>query len=102
MRTFGLEGEALREARERLVDGWLSTYLRGLDQLLTRGGGRYFADGRLTIADLKAFVQTRSLSSGHLDHVPTDIVQRLAPGLVEHRERIGAEEIVTAYYATRA
>ena len=47
MRTFGLEGEALREARERLVDGWLSTYLRGLDQLLTRGGGRYFADDRL-------------------------------------------------------
>ncbi len=100
--TFGLEGDVLRAAREKLVDGWLTTFLRGLDQLLTRGGGGYFADNRLTMADLKSFVQTRSLSKGVLDHVPSDIVQSVAPGLAEHLKRMEAEPIVTAYYASRA
>ena len=102
VQTFGLEGDELRLAREKLVDGWLTTLLRGIDQLLTRGGGRYFADNRLTMADLKSFVQTRSLSSGKLDHVPSDIVQRVAPGLAQHLERIEVEPIVAAYYASRA
>lgn len=102
VRTFGLEGEELRLAREKFVDGWLSVYLRGLDELLTRGGGEYFAGNSLTVADLKAFVQTRSLRTGTLDHVPTDIVERLAPGLVEHQKRIEADPRVVAYYASRS
>lgn len=100
--TFGLQGEELRLARARLVDGWLSVYLRGLDELLARGGGEYFADNALTVADLKAFVQTRSLRSGNFDHIPTDLVQRLAPGLVEHQERIEGDPRVSAYYASRS
>jgi len=102
VKTFGLQGEELRLAREKLVAGWLTTYLRGMEQLLTRGGGKYFADNRLTIADLKAFVSTRSLRSGTLDHVPTDLLSRLAPGLAKHLERIEADPVVTAYYASRA
>jgi len=102
VRTFGLQGEELRLAREKLVDGWLSVYLRGLNDLLARGGGEYFADNRLTVADLKAFVQTRSLRSGNLDYVPTDLVQRLAPRLVEHQQRIEGDPRVVAYYATRS
>ncbi len=102
VRTFGLEDDELRQAREKLTDGWLTTFLRGLDELLTRGGGQYFADNRLTIADLKSFVQTRSLRAGTLDHVPTDIVPRVAPGLADHLARIEAEAVVTAYYASRA
>ncbi len=101
VQTFGLQDEELRLAREKLVDGWLSVYLQGLDELLARGGGEYFADNELTVADLKAFVQTRSLRSGNLDYVPTDLVQRLAPGLVEHQERIEGDPRVAAYYASR-
>ncbi len=101
VRTFGLEGEELKCAREALVDGWLTVYLRGLDELLVRGGGVYFADHRLTVADLKAFVQTRSLSEGILDHVPTDIVERIAPRLVEHKERVENDPRVVAYYNSR-
>ena len=102
VQTFGLQKEELRLAREKLVEGWLSVYLRGLDELLARGGGQYFADNGLTMADLKTFVQIRSLCSGTLDHVPTNLVQRLAPGLVEHQERIEGDPRVAAYYATRA
>jgi len=100
--TFGLQGDELRKAREELADGWLTIYLRGLGELLARGGGEYFANNGLTVADLKAFVQTRWLRSGSLDHVPTDLVQRVAPGLVEHQELIESDPRVVAYYASRA
>jgi glutathione S-transferase len=99
--TFGLEGEELQKAREKLADGWLSTYVRGLGELLARGG-EYFADDRLTVADLKTFVLVRWLRSGNLDHIPTDLVDRLAPGLVEHQQRVENDPVVTAYYAARA
>lgn len=100
--TFGLQGDELREAREKLASGWLSIYVRGLDELLARGGGEYFADNALTVADLKAFVEIRWLRSGDLDHIPADLVDRLAPALVEHQERVANDPRVTAYYASRA
>ena len=99
--TFGMTGEELRLAREQLAGGWIPVFLRGLEQLLVRGGGTWFADNRLTMADLKTFVDTRWLSSGALDHVPTDLVQRHAPGLVEHLERVAKDPQVLAYYASR-
>ena len=101
VQTFGLQGKEFEEARKKLVDGWLTTILSGLEELLQRGGGHYFANNEMTIADLKAFVQTRSLCSGILDHVPKDIVQRLAPGLFSHMQRIEADPRVVAYYASR-
>jgi len=97
-RTFGLKGDELKQAREELVNGRLTTYIKGLDDLLVRGGGRYFADGCMTVADLKVFVETRNLAKGTLDHVPTDIVEGLAPALAEHRDRIANDPGVVAYY----
>ena len=99
--TFGLEGDALKEARETLVDGWLSTFVKGIGELLERGGD-YFAGDQLTVADLKVFFTTRWLTSGTLDHVPTDLVEKLAPNLLEHMARIEAEPVVTAYYESKA
>jgi len=99
--TFSMQGDELKAARQKLVDGWITTYVRGLGELLKRGGGKYFAGDRLTIADLKAFLITRWLTAGSLDHVPTDLVQRLAPELVEHEKRVAADPVVTAYYASR-
>lgn len=98
--TFGLEGEELKAAREQLVEGWLTTFVKGLGDILDRGGD-YFADNRLTIADVKVFTITRWLRSGMLDHVPTDLVDRLAPNLVAHQERVEAHPVVTAYYESR-
>ena len=98
-RTYGLQGDALKQARTELVEGRLTTYIKGLDGLLARGGGRFFAEGRMTVADLKVFVATRSLAKGVLDHVPTDIVEELAPALAEHRDRIANDPRVLAYYA---
>ena len=102
VQTFGLEGDELKAAREKLTEGWISVFINGLAEILQRGGGEYFADKRLTVADLKVYVQIRSLRAGTLDHVPTDLVDKLAPSLVQHAERVGSDSIVTAYYASRA
>ncbi|MDH3375076.1 MAG: glutathione S-transferase family protein [Gammaproteobacteria bacterium] len=102
VQSFGLEGDELKAAREKLAAGWLSIFVKGLAEILERAGGDYFADNRLTVADLKVYVQIRSLRAGKLDHIPTDLVDKLAPSLVKHEERIGNAPIVTAYYAARA
>lgn len=99
--TFGMTGEPLKTAREALVAGPLAMYLKWLDARLVKQGGDYFADHRFTIADLKVFVFTRSLGSGHLDHVPTTLVQDVAPNLYAHIARICSESKVAAYYAGR-
>jgi len=99
--TFGLEGDELKAAREKLADGWLSVFLKGLNEMLERGGD-YFAESRLTVADLKVVGIAQWLMSGQLDHIPTDIVERLAPLLVGHAQRVSQEPIVTAYYAARS
>lgn len=100
--TMFLKGDEQRKAREELADGWMTVFLRGLGELLERGGGQYFADQRLTVADLKVLFQTRWLRSGTLDHVPTDIVDRVAPNLVEHQARIEDDSVIRSYYESRA
>ncbi len=102
VRTLMLEGDALKAARDELREGWLTTFLKGYAALLERGGGTYFADGRLTVADLKVFVQVRSLRNGGLEHIPADFVDELTPALAAHADRVALEPIVKAYYDSRA
>jgi len=97
--TFGMEGDALKAAREELADGWFTVYTNGISKLLERGGGQYFAGNQLTVADLKVHVMFRMIISGNLDHIPADFVEKLAPNLVEHSQRIANEPKVLAYYA---
>jgi glutathione S-transferase len=97
--TFGLTGDALKEARTALVDGPLPLYLGWLQSQLQAHGGEFFADHRLTVADLKVFVFLRGLSSGRLDHVPTDLVEKVAPLLNAHVQRIAQTPAVLQYYA---
>ena len=99
--TFGLEGDELKAAREELVDGWMTTFIKGLGELIERGGD-YFADNRLTVADLKVAGLVQWLNSGHLDHVPSDLVERLAPALNEHARRVFDQPVVKAYYAAQS
>lgn len=97
--TIGLTGEALKDARDALVKGPLPLYLGWLQTQLQAHGAQYFADQRLTIADLKVFVFVRGLNSGRLDHVPTDLVEQVAPLLNTHQRRIAQTPAVVQYYA---
>lgn len=100
--TFGLQGEALKAAREALAQDTLPRYLRWLQQQLDNHGGAYLADNRLTIADLKALVVLRWLGSGKLDHIPADLLATAAPGLAAYADRIAATPAIVQYYAQRA
>lgn len=96
--TLGLEGEALKNAREQLVAGPVTQLLNWLNARLAKQAGEYFADSRLTIADLKVFVFVQWLCSGMLDHIPTTLVQDLAPALLAHLERVTSDPKIQSYY----
>jgi glutathione S-transferase len=98
--TFRMTGEEQKEARLALVNGAMPMYLAWLQSRLIAQGGEYFADNRLTVADLKVFVDVRGLNSGRLDHVPTDLVKKLAPALNAHMQRIAGLPAVLQYYAS--
>jgi len=97
--TFRMSGEEQKAARLALVHGYMPVYLAWLQQRLLAQGGEFFADGRLTVADLKVFVDVRGLNSGRFDHVPTDLVERVAPALNAHMQRIADMPAIQAYYA---
>lgn len=97
--TFRMTGEEQKTARLALVNGSMPQYLAWLQTQLQAHGGEYFADNRLTMADLKVFVDVRGLNSGRYDHVPTDLVERVAPALNAHMNRVANLPGVQAYYA---
>jgi glutathione S-transferase len=97
--TFRMTGDEQKEARLALVNGSMPMYLGWLQSQLKAHGGEFFADNRLTIADLKVFVEVRGLNSGRLDHVPSDLVEKVAPALNAHMRRIANTPAVLQYYA---
>ena len=99
--TMFLPAAEKKAQRESLAAGPLPYSLDRLQRRLVAQGGQHFADGRLTVADLKLFVWIRHLRSGQLDHVPVDLPDRVAPRLVEHSDRVKEHPAVKAYYADR-
>lgn len=102
VQTFGLEGDALKEAREKLMNGRLTVFTKGFAELLKRGGGNYMANQQLTMADLSFVGQLKNFRSGNVDHIPADFIETLAPEFAEYQKRIEKDPIVTAYYASVA
>jgi hypothetical protein len=70
----------------------LHRFDRGGDPVRVRALGAHFILAH-------SHCSLRHLKSGALDHVPTDLVDRIAPKLLEHYERIRNEPGVKAYYA---
>lgn len=99
--TMALEGEAKRNAREALAAGPIPRFLQQIEARLKAGGGEWFVEKRLTVADIKCFLWVRWLKSGALDHVPADIVDKHAPLLAKHLERVKNHPKIAAYYAAR-
>jgi glutathione S-transferase len=99
--TLALPASEKKARREALAAGPIPFFLDRLQRRLDENGGHYFADGRLTVADLKVFLWIRYLMSGTLDHVSPDVPGRVAPRLVAHCERIKGHPAVSAYYAGR-
>lgn len=99
--TIDLPEDAKKKAREELTAGRITRYLQQFQARLMAAGGEYFADQRLTVADLKIFMWIRWLRSGALDYIPKDLVDRVAPALVKHLERVAGHPMVEDYYKRR-
>jgi glutathione S-transferase len=99
--TMDLPADAKKKAREELATGRITRYLEQLQIRLTTAGGEYFAGKRLTVADLKMFILVRWLRSGVLDHIPKDLVDRVAPLIVKHFDRVAGRPDVVEYYKRR-
>src|SRR5258706_1899883 len=99
--TIDLAEDAKKKAREELVAGRITRYLEQFQARLKAAGGEYFADQRLTVADLKILILVRWLRAGVLDHIPKDLVDRVAPLLVKHSERVASHPGVAEYYSRR-
>lgn len=97
--TFGLAADARQVQRESLAAGAIPLFLGRLSLQLSERGDRYFADDRLTVADLKVFAWVCHLRSGALDHIDAGIVEAHAPNLCAHQARVASEPAITAWYA---
>lgn len=97
--TFGMTGDELKNARTALVAGALPQYLQWLQKQLENHGGEYFANNCLTIADLKALVCLRGLKSGKLEHIPSNLIDAVAPKLDAYLQRIGNMPAIAQYYS---
>jgi prostaglandin-H2 D-isomerase / glutathione transferase len=95
------DGDEKRTRRHELAERSIPFYLRAFADRLSLRGGTWFADDRLTVADLKVFLWVRHLKSGVLDHIPADLPDRVAPALVEHWLRVKGDPRVAAYYGMR-
>jgi len=93
--------EAKKAAREALANGPMSVHLVRLNAYLESRGGNYFADKRLTVADLKVYSLVAHLRSGVLDHIPADLVDRKAPLLAKHSDSLQKHPKIAAYYKDR-
>ncbi len=96
--TMFLGDDAKKAKREAVASGPMTLYLSHLQANLTARGGEFFADSRLTMADLVVFIWVRGLRSGHLDYIPADLVDTVAPLLVQHQERVEQTPDIVAYY----
>lgn len=99
--TIGLPEDAKKKAREELSAGLITRYLEQFQEKLGAAGGEYFADRRLTVADLKVVMLIRWLRSGVLDYIRKDLVDTVAPQLVEHFERVTGHPKIAEYYRRR-
>ena len=96
--TFTMTESEKKNVREMLASGPIPMFLRGLEGLIGARGGTFFADDRLTVADLKALVWIGHLLSGKLDHIPAHVVAENAPRLVSYYETICDHPKVKPYF----
>lgn len=99
--TMSLGDAEKKKVRETLAADTLPRHLETFASKLKAGGGEYFIEGRLTVADLKVWQLVRWLRAGVLDHIPKDLVERAAPELVKHFERVSAHPRIAEYYQSR-
>ena len=100
--TMHLNDADKKVKREMLAAETIPVSLGGMEKRLVANGGKFFANQQLTVADLKVCDVVEWLTSGMLDHIPKDLVSRVAPSLTQHCDRIKNDSRIQEYYKKRA
>jgi len=93
--TFGKSGDEVLSARQKLSSEILPFYLARMDKIIASNGGKFYV-GKLTVADLKLTGLCRWISSGRLDHVPTDLLQAY-PNVLANMAAVAENPAVAAF-----
>lgn len=96
--TMGLKDDALKSARERLLEQRFIPALKTLNEKIGRTQGKFLCGDKMNVADLRLFVWGTALGKGFMDHIPTDLAQKHAPNLQQLVEAVGGDERIQAYY----
>ncbi|CDF35920.1 Glutathione S-transferase [Chondrus crispus] len=76
-RGSGEGEEKLRAERKKFVDVEIPRYCGGIEKRLEQfGDGPYAVTENLTVADLAIYAMYLMLTSGYLDHVPKDVLDK--------------------------
>lgn len=95
--TLAVPENQLKQAREQVLEVYIVPQLQWLQKKLDAAGD-YFADNRLTVADLKVMVYLSWLGSGMLEHIPTSVVADHVPDLGHYYKRIKLMPEIMDYY----
>ena len=87
--------------RSELAAGLIPRYYGRLAKTLEQRGTGWFAGGKMTVADLKVFLQVRHVKTGGLDYVSPTLFDEISPTLTEHFERGNQDPRIRAYYEPR-
>nr|WEU39134.1 glutathione S-transferase [Saccharina japonica] len=88
------------EMSQKMVSGFLPTWLGNLEKALEKAGGSYFAGGKLSIGDIAIVARLAWLTDGSVQGIPTTIVDEY-PLLSALVERVNAEPKIAAYHQKR-
>ena len=102
VKTLGLEGDELKQARDLFCAGILTDALALYAVRLEASSSSFVIGDTLSIADIKIMGTVQMVLSGMMDHVPTDLVEKTAPTLLAHLKTVSSEPRVAAYLATLA
>jgi len=98
--TFGLPPAELQAKRKELVDTVFPFWFERFQKRLQANGGKHFVGHHLSVADLKFYSLLRWISSGKLDHVPTDYVNKY-PALAAFQKELDEHPKIKAWHDSK-
>jgi len=92
--TVGLSDDEKKAAREKLLEGVLPRFARGVEAEL--GDGPFLAGADINVADIKLYMIVRSLTTGVIDHIPSTLFDDF-PRLMKLFAAVGEHPKVVAW-----
>ena len=87
------------EARKQLAKDTFPMYLKALEKMMTQNGSTgFYVGSKMTIADIAMWRMMAWITGGHLDGVPTTILDPY-PQLMANMKTIGANPKIAVWMA---